>query len=102
RRGPSRGGAVDLAKEEPDLGAPAFGIDLSIPVVRMPPTTRRQSLAGGNDSTVRKRRSSPLSPSGRPNKSRRKEGSLFDDGSNPLDEEDATRLLGNDLVETVY
>ncbi|KAI3336652.1 hypothetical protein HD806DRAFT_13672 [Xylariaceae sp. AK1471] len=102
RRRPSRGGAVDLTKEEPDFGAPNSGIDLSIPVVRMPPTTRRQSLAGANDSAVRKRRSpGGTSPSSRPNKSRRKDDTLFDDGSNPFDDDDLSQMPGHNGVETI-
>ncbi|KAI8626831.1 hypothetical protein F5Y19DRAFT_190965 [Xylariaceae sp. FL1651] len=107
RRRPSRGGAVDLTKEEPNFEAPNFGIDSSIPTVMMPSTNhrRRSGVVGATNPTaspaVRKRRSSAAtSPSGRPNKSRRRDLQI-DNLASPFDDDDPARLVGEDGSEHI-
>ncbi|KAI5928498.1 hypothetical protein F4810DRAFT_6578 [Camillea tinctor] len=79
RARPSRGGVVDLTKEEPDFDAPNYGIDPSTPALTMPTpstgkrrTTAAAARSGGEPS--RKRRGS-ASSSSRPGKARRQEAS---------------------------
>ncbi|KAI1127797.1 hypothetical protein F5Y10DRAFT_188898 [Nemania abortiva] len=98
RRGPNIGGALDLTKEEPEFGAPNFGVDLSIPSATMPPTTRGRGLAAPADHPNRKRPSGITSPSSRPSKARRKELHVDgDDQPSPFDDD----LFGPDPSEIV-
>ncbi|KAJ3550813.1 hypothetical protein NPX13_g11456 [Xylaria arbuscula] len=104
RRPSNRGGAVDLAKQEPDFDDTSSTIDPSIPsVTTMPPRTRRRSVASGTGPAVRKRRSSAAtSPSNRPSKARRKV-SLADDENepSPFDDDDLYSLDGKVESETI-
>ncbi|KAI2642856.1 hypothetical protein GGS21DRAFT_195932 [Xylaria nigripes] len=101
RRIPTRAGAVELAKEEPDLEVQNPGIDPSIPVAAMPPTTRRRGIAGATETAAKKRRASATSPSSRPNKSRRKGTLIGGEQPPPMDDDDVSKLFEYDDSETV-
>jgi hypothetical protein len=98
RRRSSQGGPVDLTKEEPEFGGPHFGIDSSIPLSRMPPTTRGQSNAAGAGSMERKRRPSVTTSSNRPTKSRRK---ASNDDSSLFGDDDLPAFTGDHDIETI-
>ncbi|KAI1505478.1 hypothetical protein F5X99DRAFT_245348 [Biscogniauxia marginata] len=101
RRRSSRGGVVDLTKEEPDFDAPNYGIDPSTPALTMP-TTRRRNTAGATRSSgepSRKRRPS-ASTSSRPGKTRRKETSRNDLAS-PFDDDEQPALLEHDVPDSI-
>jgi len=98
RRRSSQGGPVDLTKEEPEFGGPQFGIDSSIPLTRMPPTTRGQSNTAAAGSIERKRRPSVTTSSNRPTKSRRR---ASNDDSSIFGDDDLTNLTGDHEFETI-
>lgn len=98
------GGIIDLAKEEGNLDTTTSGVDPSIPLATMPPTTRTRSAPGGADSSNRKRRpSADRLPPSRPSKTRRKETGTNSNSSSSLfgDDDRLPALFEDDEMETI-
>ncbi|KAI0408590.1 hypothetical protein F4802DRAFT_355712 [Xylaria palmicola] len=96
RRLPSRVGAVDLTKKEPEFDPPNSGVDSLIPLATMPPTTRRRGNASAPDPSGRKRRPSAATSPSRPSKARRKNPPNNDDSlPSPFEEDDLLDVDGH-------